>query len=294
MADFLIKAIASELASLKHLGLPSNFYLGTRPLSFDVPVNVLIWLREKEDRASLDSFHYRHILCFNISSPGQAIVDHRIHDFRPGHGLLIFPFQFHHFITPANTLRQWIYIGFEMKNSKFLEPYKNKSFALTPCMTEPLTRLLRAYVQEAKGKRTQNRTPLFLALLLNEMGGSRNIDSAVKTTGTLPSLQETLSARVQRYVHTHLNENIRINGIAHYMGMSASRLRARYRQELGISLGRTLQAMRFTRSQELLTVSTMNVSEIADACGYESVYAFSLAFKKKYGVSPLNFRKQLR
>jgi len=294
MANFLIKAIASELANLKRLGLPSNFYLGTRPLSFDVPVNILIWLREKEDRVNLDSFHYRHILCFNIRSPGQAIVDHRIHDFKPGQGLLIFPFQFHHFIIPANTLRQWIYIGFEMKNSQFLEPYKNRSFALSPCMTEILTRLLSAYTLEAKGRKTQNRTTLFLALLLNEMGDSQNVDSAVKTTETPPSPHETLSAKVQRYIHAYLKENIRINDIARYMSMSASRLRARYRQELGISLGRTLQAMRFTRAQELLTVSTMNVSEIADACGYESVYAFSLAFKKKYRLSPLNFRKQLR
>ncbi|OGS37424.1 MAG: hypothetical protein A2293_10845 [Elusimicrobia bacterium RIFOXYB2_FULL_49_7] len=290
MTDILTKVIERKF---RVIGLPKNYYLGTRPMSFDVPVNILIWVREKMDRNTSDAFHYRHILCFNIQTAGQAIVDHQILDLAPGHGLLIFPFQFHHFAAPIPASRRWIFIGFEMARSDFLTPFKGHPFNLTPGLQDLLTRLLLAYADEIGNCNTQNKTPLLLALLLNEMAQMRKEKMSNHQNTVKPLIHETLSARVQRHIYAHLSEGIRIRDLARVIGLSASRLRARYRQELGISLGRTLQAIRLNRARQLLSVSEMNVSEIADACGYESVYAFSQAFKKRSGLSPLNFRKQL-
>jgi AraC-like DNA-binding protein len=38
----------------------------------------------------------------------------------------------------------------------------------------------------------------------------------------------------------------------------------------------------------------MSVSEIAEACGYDSLYAFSHAFKNYAKISPAEFRQRVK
>ena len=50
--------------------------------------------------------------------------------------------------------------------------------------------------------------------------------------------------------------------------------------------------MRMHRAKELLiSDENLNIGEIAIECGYDSVYAFSRAFKNMVGMSPNKFRK---
>ena len=37
--------------------------------------------------------------------------------------------------------------------------------------------------------------------------------------------------------------------------------------------------------------SGLNVSQVAQSCGYDSLYSFSRAFKKTTGLSPLAYKK---
>ena len=48
--------------------------------------------------------------------------------------------------------------------------------------------------------------------------------------------------------------------------------------------------LRLERSIELLSSGCFSVTEIAEMCGFESVYYFSRVFKKAYGVSPINYK----
>jgi AraC-like DNA-binding protein len=60
---------------------------------------------------------------------------------------------------------------------------------------------------------------------------------------------------------------------------------------VGLSLGDYILRSRMNRACALLGDSTMNVSEVAAACGFGSLYSFSRAFKKRRGLSPSAFRK---
>jgi AraC-like DNA-binding protein len=58
-----------------------------------------------------------------------------------------------------------------------------------------------------------------------------------------------------------------------------------------VSLGRHVRALRLERASGLLRMSPARVTEIAEQCGYPSVYSFSRAFRTAYGCSPRAYRK---
>ena len=49
--------------------------------------------------------------------------------------------------------------------------------------------------------------------------------------------------------------------------------------------------IRLTKAKELLVNAKKSVEEIAELCGFSSANYFGLIFKKKEGVSPINYRK---
>jgi AraC-like DNA-binding protein len=60
-----------------------------------------------------------------------------------------------------------------------------------------------------------------------------------------------------------------------------------------MSPGKWLLQKRLDYAQMLLSVSQKNISEIVYECGFESATHFSRVFKIKFGIAPLQYRKQL-
>jgi AraC-like DNA-binding protein len=89
----------------------------------------------------------------------------------------------------------------------------------------------------------------------------------------------------------HLDERLTIGAIARRLAMSPSHLRKRFQQLNGLSLGNYLLHYRLSRAIKLLVQSDLSLTQIAVDCGYESLAAFSRAFKGKVGKNPSAFRK---
>ena len=78
--------------------------------------------------------------------------------------------------------------------------------------------------------------------------------------------------------------------IARSLGISVSHVRARFRASCGVSLGRHLRRLRLEKACGLLRLSQSRVFEVAEQCGFASIYSFSRAFRVAYGISPLGYR----
>ena len=52
--------------------------------------------------------------------------------------------------------------------------------------------------------------------------------------------------------------------------------------------------VRLTKAKDMLINSGKSVGEISDECGFSSANYFGLIFKKKEGLSPLQYRKNQR
>jgi AraC-like DNA-binding protein len=104
-------------------------------------------------------------------------------------------------------------------------------------------------------------------------------------------IRDVILENINRYVRDHLHRAVTIGNLAEDLGYSISHLRAVFRDRLGVSLGRYMRESRLSEAAKLLQASEFNVSEIGEKCGFESLYAFSRAFRKAYGLPPRAYRQ---
>ncbi|MBL8026847.1 MAG: helix-turn-helix transcriptional regulator [Fibrobacteres bacterium] len=275
------------------MGRPSNYYRGTPILSFPPPVNIVSWLHTEDTISKVDSFHHRFIMLINLHGACDAVIDHRVYNLREGEGVLVFPFQYHHFV-PGEGKRLWLFIGFETNDIIPFEHMKGRPFALTDYFVTLSHSFMKLYADEItahseEGVPNCDRTVLALSSMLAEALKSVRESTRVESRSRL---SESLSAKVQRWLYQNVGRGVRIADAAHHFALSESRLRARFRSEMGRSLGTVLAMLRFEKARSLLTSTDLRIGEIASTSGFENVYAFSTAFKQRYGISPRKFRQQ--
>jgi AraC-like DNA-binding protein len=80
-------------------------------------------------------------------------------------------------------------------------------------------------------------------------------------------------------------------GLAEIAGYSAGHLNRICRQYYGGSAVHHLTRLRMEYAAQLFSQRTLKVRTVALMCGYENQFAFSVAFKRHFGVSPDQYKK---
>ena len=75
------------------------------------------------------------------------------------------------------------------------------------------------------------------------------------------------------------------------MGTNERRLTDEFRRHTGMAVFEYLRHERHRRACELLLHSGLSVSSIASAVGFQTVPAFSFAFRKQCGLTPSQYRQ---
>lgn len=78
--------------------------------------------------------------------------------------------------------------------------------------------------------------------------------------------------------------------MAQTVNLSVSHLNRLFKTELGVSPKQYLTELRLEKAAQLLKESFLSVKEIRVKVGITEKSRFTSAFKKKYGVIPLNYR----
>jgi AraC-like DNA-binding protein len=121
------------------------------------------------------------------------------------------------------------------------------------------------------------------------------ISSDMDGSGQESCSLRVLRARVQAYIETNLSRSdLDIQEIAQRMGCSR-RYIFRAFQAADTTPSQYLWDLRLERTREHLTTDSFrggSISEIAFACGFSSTAHFSRAFRKRYGISPSESRRQ--
>jgi len=80
--------------------------------------------------------------------------------------------------------------------------------------------------------------------------------------------------------------------LAPAIGMSESQLYRKLKALTGKSTAVFIRTIRLHKARELLSTSSLNVSEIAYETGFSDPAWFSRVFKEEFGVSPNTFRNK--
>ena len=99
-------------------------------------------------------------------------------------------------------------------------------------------------------------------------------------------------ASLLNYLHMNYSQRLSVEVLARQTGYSESRLSHLFTEVTGKSPMRYLNDIRLKASCEMLSATDLSVSEIAAACGFEDPLYYSRRFRKKYGLSPTDYRKR--
>jgi LacI family transcriptional regulator len=116
----------------------------------------------------------------------------------------------------------------------------------------------------------------------------------VRKSSDLLAVRHPGVARTLRFIWEHCHEPIGVKDLVTVAAMSPRGLQQAFQDHLNRSPGHELHRARIDRAKKLLKESSYKIEVLAGMCGYQSANSFTIAFKQSTGMSPAQFRNQLR
>jgi len=122
-----------------------------------------------------------------------------------------------------------------------------------------------------------------------------HIDSLPEhTTGWLSALRDPIVGRAIESIHMHPGYNWTVKDLAQKVSISPSRFAARFTATQGESPMVYVAKWRMFLASKMLETSELSIDQVANNVGYDSLAAFSRAFKRHVGIPPAAWRTQSR
>ena len=102
------------------------------------------------------------------------------------------------------------------------------------------------------------------------------------------------SAAIQKavaYIDANLSGELSLHSLARLLRLSPGYLSALFHRETGHTLAQHITEHRMKAALQLLTTTRLQVQTIAQLCGFADPNYFSKTFRRFYGVTPLQYRR---
>jgi len=96
---------------------------------------------------------------------------------------------------------------------------------------------------------------------------------------------------VKQYIYEHLDEPLNREVLAAVAGFSVPHFHRIFTAGVGMNLTSYIRHERMQRAGRKLRMGAVDITEVAQAAGYDSHAAFGKAFKQHFGLSPSEFRR---
>lgn len=95
-----------------------------------------------------------------------------------------------------------------------------------------------------------------------------------------------------KYLHSNYAQSLSLEQVAAEVHLTPEYFSRIFKDEMGLTFVNYLTDLRLQHSVQMLETTALRVQNIAQAVGYPNVSYFSTIFKKKYGMSPYEYRKR--
>ena len=254
------------------------------------------------DGSYVMSGHHCHSafeLFYVESGDCRFLIDDRLRDLHAGDFIVIPPRTLHYTRYLFGICRRTVVL-FDQSDLpeevyRFL-PQEKGFFALTRIFETPeehreaINACLEALVAEEQT--ADERTPVLLRLHLSALFllCSRHCRFVSEAPADIRTTDPQLLLAA-RFISEHFMEPISAADIAMAAGFSPNYLSRRFRQATGIGLHEYLVFVRLSHAAVELVSTTDSITQIAFRCGFSDSNYFKDAFKKKYGITPREYRK---
>ncbi|WP_163537428.1 response regulator [Gracilibacillus sp. YIM 98692] len=152
----------------------------------------------------------------------------------------------------------------------------NRNISLPNCLPEqikwPNTREL--MMEKAKQE---------ISHMIETVQGSRNLGS-----------RQNILKAVEYMKKNYALEELSLQEAANYVGVSESYFSRSFKEEMNISFIKYLIKLRLAKAKEMIQDSDLKITDIAFKVGFSDYPHFSKSFKKYYGLTPNEYRKQMQ
>lgn len=150
---------------------------------------------------------------------------------------------------------------------------------------EQAYQLADVYIQECEKMQTiPNITTLTYSMLIDF---TERVSQNKFPQGMSPEIFDCI-----QFITHHINEPIQVGNVAEHIGRSRSYLTNKFKKELGFDVCSFIMRCKLEEAKSLLSYSDKTLSEISNYLCFSSQAYFQTVFKKKYGMTPTQYRNQ--
>jgi len=95
-----------------------------------------------------------------------------------------------------------------------------------------------------------------------------------------------------RFIRAHAVGGIRVSDVLREVPVSRRSLELQFQKYLARSPAEEIRRIRLEKARDLLVRSRMSIAEVAEASGFLNATRLGVAFRKRFGSTPLVYRKQ--
>ncbi len=110
---------------------------------------------------------------------------------------------------------------------------------------------------------------------------------SIKQSGFSKITQDTLD-----YIFRNITEKITMDDLSSYLGYNKNYISTRIKNDTDMTVGQIIIEQKLKKAETLLTSSNKSVQEIAYLLGFESPSYFTMKFRRKYEMSPKQYRNR--
>lgn len=237
-------------------------------------------------------FHSFYELEFVTDGAGNYKINNKIFDIRKGALFLTTPADYHTYsLQPEETVRLF---NLQFYPSLLCDEVNSILYK----QTEPIALCLEGDEYNEILNRLKHivevfsqQKPMYEIVLRNEIE-NLCISLIYMLNTAKSSLDEHYIIRkVIIYIRDNYRHRLTLEGIAEYVGLSKYYLSRIFSAAMGLSLSAYIRNVRLDVAANLLKSSELSVKEISYKTGFKNANYFTDAFKKKFMVSPREYRK---
>ena len=223
--------------------------------------------------------HSCYELVYYISGEGTFFIENEEYTYGPGTFSIIPPKFFHE--EYVRKFSKLLYIGFYCINYDHI---------LLPGLYHDSSDFFVLQSLQAMQAEFQQKKPMYSSMLNVQVQGL--IIKLIRTYFQPKSQnQDERMEYIRRYIHQHCIENLSLDELSEMAGYSYDWFRHLFKQHTGYSPAQYIKIQKLELAARQLRTTDKNVTQIGFELNFPSSSQFILLFKKKYHMSPLQYRK---
>lgn len=189
----------------------------------------------------------------------------------------------HSYYTTSTATFQYAHFGGNLSDYYYQRICQGSRYSFPAHNPEALSSCLSRLEEEAEQKIiNEHLISAHLHMLLSLTLSSRE-SYATENAGRI--------ARCTKYMKEHIHEPVSLRDLSDYVNLSPYYLSRLFKRYTDSSPGEYFMNLRLSHAKMLLITTSDSVTAISELCGFQSPAHFIGTFRKRVGITPLQFRK---